>query len=108
MYAETVMKDRGRGGNIKNPSHINPSSNYTLSNYEPVRDIYRHKSSDDEHESIRIGRSRRRKMKDKEVTVTDKKTTASRDKETQTDYSKLEVAGFDSQVGHILPKSHFQ
>ena len=47
-------------------------------------------------------------MKDKEVTVTDKKTTASRDKETQTDNSKLEVAGFDSQVGHILPKSHYQ
>ena len=47
-------------------------------------------------------------MKDKEVTVTDKKTTASKDKETQTDYSKLEDAGFDSQVGHILPGSHFQ
>ena len=88
------MRDRGRGGNIRNTTTVLPQSNYGLASIQPVRDIYRHKSSDDERESIKLGRRRRKKVKDKEMMTTEEKTADNKDKETQT-----EVPGFDNQVG---------
>ena len=71
LYAETVLKDRGKGGNIRNTIPLLSSSNLSL--------------------------ARRKKRPDMEM-VTDEISISSDDKETQTDNSEVQMMKYDRQV----------
>lgn len=85
-----MLKDRGRGGNIR---ISNPSSHY-----QHGREVARQKSSDEERESIRLGRRRKKKGRDKEMITSQEKTTHIINKETQTEDTQSEGQLAKNQV----------
>ena len=87
MYAETVMRERDKGGNIRNSNSVNGSIKYPLSSFQPIRDINKNRSSDEDVESLMPNRRRRKKMKDKWVSIVKEK---GLHKETQTEENKGE------------------
>ena len=83
------MKERGRGGNIR--------ISHNSSQYHG-REVVRQRSSDEERESIKLGRRRKKNGRDKEMMTSQKKTQNISNKETQTEETQSKGQSSQNQV----------